>query len=164
MKRNPVIFFVTVGGFSILLFFFFFLNQDEVAKQNSESIDEETEVSEEKENEEGGETVEEYPNPPQVSPQVPVFIEVTQGDCQNECQAFSGNEEKLGYCRSYCGFSAREGEVSPMQPCDEKSSVERDSCIKDEAVREKNIERCEDIHDQNLKKSCQARVTEEYFP
>lgn len=162
-KKRKILVGVILGGLAvagILFFFYFDRSADLITKQNQirESVLKEDEADSE-------EAWEGYPATEEGLLQPSVYLEVTQADCTGDCQAFSGSSEKLAYCRAYCGLSQVEGEApAPVGSCEERKGIERDRCIKDEAVREKSIERCADMYDENLKKSCQARVTEDYFP
>lgn len=150
----------------VLLFSFWLFIREEVPPAKApanfeEALSEEREAGEEEDAE--GEVEEEYFEEVVETPQPKVLIEVTQEDCAEECRAFAEGEKK-SYCRSYCGLSASEGQApGPSGNCEDKKNIERDRCIKDEAVRNQDLSRCDDIYDQGLKKSCQARVTEDYF-
>ena len=100
-------------------------------------------------------------------PQPETYLEVTNQDCENECRSFVSSQEHYRYCRSFCGLSDEEG-VAKSAPapgsCAAKCGIESDYCHKDEAVAAKNLSKCEKITDSNIKKSCQARVTEDLLP
>lgn len=87
-----------------------------------------------------------------------VYIDVTAADCENECEAFAAQPERLAYCQSVCGLFP-----ASNSSCDAETGVGRDICLKEKAVREQNLEGCAGIHDETLRKKCQARVTEDFL-
>lgn len=148
---------LAAGGATLL----FSLNEQRSFEQEaSDEAVSEAEPQEEAEN--GPEEAE--PSEPEAFSAPGSSYEITQEDCVSECEMYGTDPEKLRYCKSVCGLAATEGQEDPVAPgCASGSALERDMCIKNEAVRDKNLSRCEDIQDGNLKKSCQARVTEEYL-
>lgn len=88
------------------------------------------------------------------------FIDIApQTDCSNDCQEHQGDQEKYDYCRTVCGFTIEDGVVKPPTSTDPELS--QDYQKKDTAVNEKDIQKCQDINDENIKKTCRARVTED---
>ena len=88
----------------------------------------------------------------------PVYIDVTAADCNSECEAFAAQPERLAYCQSVCGLSP-----ASSASCDAEAGVSRDICLKEKAIREQDLEGCAGIHDETLRKKCQARVTEDFL-
>lgn len=87
-----------------------------------------------------------------------VYIDVTAADCENECEAFVANGDRLAYCQSVCGLAGPRGAA-----CDTETGIGRDICLKEKAIREQDLEGCAGIHDETLRKKCQARVTEDFL-
>lgn len=87
-----------------------------------------------------------------------VYVDVTVADCDSECEAFAGQPERLAYCQSVCGLAP-----ASSASCDAEAGISRDICLKEKAVREQNLEGCAGIHDETLRKKCQARVTEDFL-
>lgn len=83
----------------------------------------------------------------------------TPEDCENECELYAQSGDQ-GYCLAYCGIG-QEGVRG--KNCEELSGVQRDSCYKEQAVKERNPETCAKIGDSALRKNCKARVAEELF-
>ena len=91
------------------------------------------------------------------------YMDITPADCANECEMYTGDTEKLSYCKSVCGLSLESGVASSGGDCNEKTGISRDMCIKDEAVKEQSLPRCDDIVDKNIQRSCQNRVAEDFL-
>lgn len=133
--------------------------QAEPVKQ-SEKVETPWEEEENMVLEEGEEVADEaYPEP--VAPEVlqaPVYLDITPGDCEEECEAFTSQSEKLAYCRSVCGLAQASSEN-----CGAESGIQKDVCLKEKAVKAQDIEQCSEIKDEALRKTCQARVTEDFL-
>lgn len=89
------------------------------------------------------------------------FIEVSDEACANECISFQNENEKYQYCRAVCGFTVENGTRDLPSSQVEERNKEYD--IKETAVTEKNMGKCDEIDDAQLRASCQTRVTEEIF-
>ncbi len=87
-----------------------------------------------------------------------IFQEVTLEDCKTECQGFSG--EILEYCQEVCGLIPLQ---ENLDNCEDISGIKKDYCLKNLAIERKDFETCEKISDENIKKTCQNRITEEIF-
>lgn len=88
------------------------------------------------------------------------FIEIdSQNDCSNECTQYQADQEKYNYCRAVCGFTVEEGVTN--LPTSDNPELSKDYETKEAAVNEKNIGKCDEIKDGNIKKTCRARVTED---
>jgi hypothetical protein len=88
------------------------------------------------------------------------FLDIApQTDCTNDCQEYQSDQEKYNYCRSVCGFTVEDGVVK--LPTSNDPVLSQDYQTKEAAISEKNIEKCGEIKDGNIKKTCQARVTED---
>ncbi len=84
--------------------------------------------------------------------------EISESDCENECETYQDNSEKLLYCQEVCGL--KKSKV-PADFCDGKTGSEKDYCWKDKAVGAQDFEICEKISDARIKKTCQNRIAEE---
>lgn len=83
---------------------------------------------------------------------------ISDGDCDNECENYKDSGEKLLYCQEVCGLKKPK---APADSCDDKSGLEKDYCLKDKAINEQDFEICEKISDATIKKTCQNRIAEE---
>lgn len=96
------------------------------------------------------------------APEEQVFIEMTPTeDCTNECSQYQGDQEKYNYCRAVCGFTVENGVLAPPTSAD--AELSHDYQVKESAVKESDIKKCQEIKDTNIRNSCQARVTEDVF-
>ncbi len=102
------------------------------------------------------------PTPKTETPEEQPFLEIApQNDCTNECVQYQNDQEKYNYCRAVCGFTVENGVEKP--PVSNNPELSSDYQTKDAAVNEKNIKKCEEIKDANIKSTCKARVTEDLF-
>ncbi len=102
------------------------------------------------------------PNPETETPKEQSFLEITpQNDCSNECVHYQNDQEKYHYCRAVCGFTVENG--AEKLPVSSNPGLSSDYQAKEAAVSEKNIKKCEEIQDANIKSTCKARVTEDLF-
>lgn len=126
-----------------------------VSSEKEAAVFEQMNQGEEEDLEEETSTLE---SPDLASPTTLPFIEVLPSDCNNECTAFQTSPDQYAYCRSVCGLSADPLRPTP-QPTDPK--LQKDIERKNEAIKESDLSKCEAITDTSLRKSCQARVTED---
>jgi hypothetical protein len=82
---------------------------------------------------------------------------ITAEDCDSECRNFEKDEKNLKYCQEVCGLSDNQN----ADNCDQKQGIDKDSCLKNQAVINKDFKICDNIQDANIKSSCKNRVTEE---
>jgi|WetSurMetagenome_2_1015567.scaffolds.fasta_scaffold50553_3 hypothetical protein len=91
-------------------------------------------------------------------------IEVTPKDCDNDCSKFKKENEKE-YCQEICGtktyFEDASDSGGSSDDCTSEKGVQKDYCLKDIAVGNKDFKACEEIADANIKKSCKSRITED---
>lgn len=88
---------------------------------------------------------------------------VLPSDCDNECKNFQ-NADALKYCQQVCEIAVTEGEniqIKPTTDCATISGLEKDYCLKDLAVKNKDYKACDQINDSGIKKTCKDRVTED---
>lgn len=85
-----------------------------------------------------------------------IDIKISPSDCNNECSNFK-KENELEYCKHACGLSAEQ----PTDDCSDKNDLEKDYCLKDLAVKNKDFKACDQINDSGIKKACKNRVTED---
>lgn len=91
------------------------------------------------------------------------FLEITAEDCSGQCNTYIDSED-VSYCKQVCGLVDRKNpqkEDVSEGLCDKLSSLEKDYCLKDLAVAEKDLEICEKIIDINISKTCSNRVWED---
>lgn len=84
------------------------------------------------------------------------FLDIFTSDCDNNCSEFTETED-IKYCKEYCGLTPAKTETN----CDSLQDLEKDYCIKQEAVKKKDIAMCEKIEDSGIMKSCRNRVAED---
>ncbi len=84
----------------------------------------------------------------------------TADDCENECEGYALDDAEQKYCLAYCGLHQ---ETLYQSGCEALTGQEKDFCLKDKALKEKNPETCATISDSALRKSCEARIAEELF-
>jgi hypothetical protein len=108
-----------------------------------------------------------------------IKITIGPSDCDNECSKFK-KEAELEYCRQVCGIetyydyseSDDEGQDESSDEngndsndssgdCDDEKGLEKDYCLKDNAIDEGNFRMCDLISDAGIKKTCQNRITED---
>jgi hypothetical protein len=87
------------------------------------------------------------------------LYEVSSKDCNNDCEDFKKKEE-LKYCRQFCGIKSEDNEENG-DDCGKLSGLEKDYCLKDLAIKEKDLEKCEEIEDSGILKACRNRITED---
>lgn len=88
------------------------------------------------------------------------YINVTPPDCTRECEPYKYDEKELEYCKNVCGLSPR---TSENINCNDLSNLQRDYCIKDHAISEKDQKLCESIADNNIKTTCETRIQEDFL-
>ncbi len=86
------------------------------------------------------------------------FLEVTNEDCKNKCAEFETGTDQQ-YCRQICGLTPVK-EVDE-EDCENLTGLEKDYCLKDLAVANKDFKICQEIKDINIRETCQNRITEE---
>lgn len=87
------------------------------------------------------------------------FINITPPDCIRECEPYEYNEKELLYCQNVCGLSL----ATAKKDCEDLDDLEKDYCLKNNAIIDKNIGGCNEIADTKLKESCQKRVQEDFI-
>lgn len=97
--------------------------------------------------------------PEDITPIAPT-VEILPSDCAQECGDFSSQADRYAYCRSVCGLTLTDPEsgttASPVNP-----ELSRDIERRDAAIRAGDLGACDQIGDEQLKQSCQVRVTED---
>lgn len=88
-------------------------------------------------------------------------VEIGNHDCDEQCENRKGTDS-YKYCLEVCGLSSPNEELNQQNDnCDSFSGFDRDVCLKNKAIKEKNDSSCQEISDEQLKKSCINRVLEE---
>ena len=85
------------------------------------------------------------------------LIEITDKDCDNECE-FYKNDEK-NYCLEVCGLKSVPEESN--DECDNMNGLEKDYCLKSQAIEKTDFSICRRIEDKSIRETCQNRVTED---
>ncbi|EKE12098.1 MAG: hypothetical protein ACD_14C00019G0001 [uncultured bacterium] len=85
------------------------------------------------------------------------FVQVLPADCKNECKNFQ-IEEDIAYCKQICGLTAPKKQAAG---CDALDDLEKDYCLKDQAITKTDPKICEKIEDAGIKKSCKNRLIED---
>lgn len=89
-------------------------------------------------------------------PENTFYINVTPPDCMRECEPYQYDPKELEYCKNVCGLSSPD-----TRNCDILSGLEKDYCIKDTAIEEKDMTMCDDIEDAKIKETCKNRIQED---
>lgn len=87
------------------------------------------------------------------------LTEVSSEDCDNRCEDFDDSEE-FEYCQEVCDIAAVKKDEK-NKDCDNLSDLEKDYCLKDLAIKEKDLEICKKIEDLSIEKTCRNRITED---
>lgn len=91
-------------------------------------------------------------------------IEVTilPSDCDNECSKFQKSDE-LEYCKQVCGLSSEQtsAENETKNNCENATGLQKDYCLKNLAVQNKDFKACDQISDSGIKKACKNRISED---
>lgn len=85
------------------------------------------------------------------------FLEVLPEDCKNNCDQFDQPED-LQYCREYCGLNTVKKNPAG---CDKFADLEKDYCLKNQALEKSDSKICTQISDSGIKRSCINRLTED---
>ncbi len=83
---------------------------------------------------------------------------ITREDCNNECATIE-DVEKKSYCNQICGFT----NTTTTETCDDLSGLDKDYCLKNKAIKDKNLQKCTEIQDSGIKKQCQNRISEDFI-
>lgn len=92
-----------------------------------------------------------------------IGITISPSDCDNECSRFKKDEE-LKYCQQACGLPSfnQEGiEIKPTTDCENTAGLQKDYCLKDSAVKNKDFKACDQINDSGIEKTCKDRISED---
>jgi len=91
-------------------------------------------------------------------------ITVTSKDCDDDCKKFEKDDE-LEYCQEICGtttyFEDANDEGGDSSECDDANGIQKDYCLKDIAIGNKDFKACEEIKDSNIEKACKNRISED---
>ncbi|EKE24953.1 MAG: hypothetical protein ACD_5C00347G0010 [uncultured bacterium] len=85
------------------------------------------------------------------------FLQVLPQDCENECKSYQ-QEEDVTYCKQVCGLVEIKKEATG---CDALADLEKDYCLKDEAISKADPKICDKIEDGKIKKTCKNRILED---
>lgn len=94
-------------------------------------------------------------------------FEISRDDCDSECKNYQTTKE-IDYCRQVCGLNSTKNPTvdentqnNENEGCEELSGLEQDYCWRDQAITEKNFEKCQKIRDGNVYNQCRNRITED---
>ncbi|EKE18620.1 MAG: hypothetical protein ACD_9C00281G0001 [uncultured bacterium] len=85
------------------------------------------------------------------------FLEILPSDCKNECKNYQETED-IDYCKQICGLTIPKKELTG---CDALVDLEKDYCLKDEAISKADPKICDKIEDSGIKKTCKNRLIED---
>lgn len=85
------------------------------------------------------------------------FLQILPSDCQKGCKNFDQPED-IQYCKEYCGLTS--SSKNPKD-CDNFEDLEKDYCLKDEAIKKEDTKICNKISDGGIRRSCINRLTED---
>lgn len=83
------------------------------------------------------------------------FLNVLPSDCEDGCQDFTEPDD-IQYCREFCGLNKKKA-----TGCETLEDLDRDYCIKAEAIEKKDIKKCDDIEDSGIRRACKDRIAED---
>lgn len=84
---------------------------------------------------------------------------ITSDDCANECTNIK-EKDKQAYCKEVCGLTGTPQDDSDRS-CDTLSGLAKDYCIRDKAVKDSDLTRCDEIRDSGVRTQCQNRIQED---
>ncbi|MDO8529607.1 MAG: hypothetical protein Q7S18_02980 [bacterium] len=92
------------------------------------------------------------------------IITITSKDCDNDCSKFTKDNEKE-YCQEICGtktyFEDANDSGGDSSDCGDEKGIQKDYCLKDIAVGNKDFKICDEISDSEIKKACKNRISED---
>lgn len=88
-----------------------------------------------------------------------IFIDIDSEDCEDGCEQFEDADDKK-YCQEYCGIK-EENSTTNTDNCEELKDLEKDYCLKDQALAKKDFNLCKKITDKKILEACKTRLTEE---
>ena len=83
--------------------------------------------------------------------------QITKNDCNNNCKNIEP-VEKLTYCNQICGLTTLN-----KKSCDDLADLNKDYCLRDEAVAKKDLSKCSEIQDGGIEKQCLNRINEDFI-
>jgi hypothetical protein len=86
-----------------------------------------------------------------------VFASITSEHCNSGCQAFKIDLKLFEYCEQACGISP----VKKVENCDDKKDLQKDYCLKDLAISKKDLGKCDDVQDANIKQACKSYIEQD---
>lgn len=86
------------------------------------------------------------------------LLNVTREDCEDECETYEEADD-LKYCQQVCGLN--KAQDNQKSDCESLSGVEKDYCLKNQAIDQNSLSICEKISDKKIKKTCQNRIAED---
>ena len=86
------------------------------------------------------------------------LYQVTTDDCVSECNNRKENKKEYLYCQQVCGLVE---EDKKYDSCDSLNDLDKDYCLRDKAIKEKDIQMCDDIHDGGIQQQCINRIRED---
>lgn len=94
----------------------------------------------------------------------PEGAKITDYDCNQRCENRKNNDT-YQYCRELCGLNEgsapKDDGPIDTKDCFKLTGIQKDICLKREAIEKKNDSICDDIEDQQLRENCINRVAEE---
>lgn len=132
---------------------------DSTAPPSSPSINEPTQndgtsttIEDPTNNEEVSPTIDDNVPPVSISKDITenILAHITPQHCDTACQAFASDLKLFEYCEQTCGISP----IKNVSNCDDKKGIQKDYCLKDLAITTKDVAKCNDINDANIKQSC----------
>lgn len=134
-------------------------NKPKDVKNTEDPEYDDAEVGEDEDDEEGNEEEAEL-NGDTVSEEIikESYQEILETDCQNKCEDKKDTDD-YQYCLEICGL--RRADQGLSDDCSTLSGLDKDTCYKNKAIKEKDYKYCKEIEDDNLRESCKDRVLEE---
>jgi len=104
-----------------------------------------------------GEATEETTDNSSASMPTKPAYEITQEDCHQQCAQIIEKAKKK-YCQQICGLTISSPNTGD---CEKQKELNKDYCLRDQAVKEKDFQKCNLIYDSGIKRQCVNRINED---
>jgi len=153
MSKKIIILYIVLflGVSSYFGFIMYKRNQNSIKQNKDVKVIENTFVDLNNENVDMSDNIEDFN-----SSHKPPLYEITREDCDDECENIE-NVQKKKYCMEICGLVKSSFE----NDCLELRDIEKDYCLRDKAVKERDIKICDKIVDGGVARQCRNRISED---
>ncbi len=86
---------------------------------------------------------------------------ISTDDCDNNCADIDDDDEEA-YCFQVCGLNGQNQDSDTLSTdCDTYDDLEKDYCIRNQAVAQTDISMCNSISDSGVRTQCKRRIQED---